>query len=141
MAEKREASPSNDKWTCGKGLAAHARIPAKIAEFLKSLAQNLEAHVPAIDTSDANGTAERAAYDRLWKAYDGLATQLASTAQFMAACEDLPAAHHHEETLADPRLMEAFAQFVALQTELAEMLRASADQDRQLLQPSTPANE
>jgi hypothetical protein len=72
MAEVQEASGSDDQWTCGKGLAAHARVPAGIAEFLKSLAENLQAHMPTIDTSDPNGEAEWAAYGRLSKEHDAL---------------------------------------------------------------------
>lgn len=52
------------------GLAAHARVSAKIAEYLKGLAENLEAHVPTIDTSDPSGRAEREAYVRLANEYE-----------------------------------------------------------------------
>ena len=140
MTEVQEASSSEERWTCGKGLAAHARIPAKIAELLKSLAENLKAHVPTIDTSDPNGQTELNAYVRLSKEYDALAAQLARTAQQMHDYRDLPTARHHEEELADPRLVEAFQRFVALETELADLLATSAEQDR-LLQESQPTDE
>lgn len=132
MAETQTSS--DEQWTCGMGLAAHARIPAKIAELLKSLAENLEAHVPTIDTSSADGEAERAAYDRLSHEYEAVAAQLARTAQQMLEYRDLPAAPHHEDRLADPRLLEAFERFVALESELAGLLATSAEQDAQLLQ-------
>jgi hypothetical protein len=141
MAEVQQASSSDEQWTCGKGLAAHARIPAKIAEFLKGLAENLKAHVPTIDTSDPNGETEWAAYVRLSKEYDALAAQLARTAKQMHDYRDLPAARHHEEELADPRLVVAFKRFVALETELADLLATSAEQDRQLLQESQSTDE
>ena len=48
-----------------------------IAEFLKCLAANLEAHVPTIDTSDPNGQEERAAYLALSTEYEAVAAQLA----------------------------------------------------------------
>jgi hypothetical protein len=141
MTELPQATGSDEEWTCGKGLAAHARIPAKIAEFLESLADNLDAHVPTIDMSDSSGHAERAAYVRLSKEYRVLAAQLAGTAKHMDEYRDLPVARHYEEELAHPRLLEAFRRFVALETELAELLAASAEQDRQLLEESLPADE
>ncbi len=141
MAEVQQTSSSDEQWTCGKGLAAHARIPAKIAEFLKSLAENIEAHVPTIDTSDRNGETEWAAYVRLSKEYDALAAQLARTAKQMHDYRDLPAARHHEGELADPRLVEAFKRFVALEAELADLLATSAEQNRQLLQESQSTDE
>ena len=140
MAEAQEASHSDDQWTCGKGLAAHARIPVRVAEFLKCLAANLEAHVPTIDTSDDNGEAERAAYVQLSREYDAIASQLARTAKQMHDYRDLPAARHHENELADPRLLDAFERFVRLETELAEALADSAENDRQLLGESRPTD-
>ena len=141
MAEAQESSHSDDPWTCGKGLAAHARIPARMAEFLKCLAANLEAHVPTIDVSDSDGDAEREAYVRLANEFDALAAQLARTAKQMHDYRDLPAARHHEKELADPRLLEAFERFVVLESELAEVLATTAEQDRQLLRESRPTEE
>lgn len=141
MVEVQQASGSDEQWTCGKGLAQHARIPAKIADFLASLAENLAAHLRTIDTSDPDGQAERAAYVQLSKDYDALASQLAGTAKQMLDYRDLPAARHHEEELADPRLLDVFKRFVALETELADLLATSAEQDRKVLQESRPADE
>lgn len=134
-----QRSGSDEPWTCGRGLAAHARIPARIADFLKSLAENLAAHVPAIDTSDPNGQTERAAYVRLSDEYEALAAQLATTAKQMHDYRDLPAARHHEEAFADPRLLDVFQRFVALETELADLLATAAEQDRQLLAEPRPS--
>lgn len=134
MAEVQKVSSSDEQWTCGKGLAAHAGIPAKIAEFLRSLAENLEAHVPTIDTRDSNGQSERRAYVGLSKQYDAVAAQLATIAKQMHDYRDLPAARHHDDELADSRLLEVFQRFVALETELADLLATSAEQDRQHLQ-------
>ena len=48
---------------------------------------------------------------------------------------------HHEEELADPSLLEAFKRFVALETELADLLATSAEEDRQLLEQSQPTDK
>lgn len=129
-------SSSEEQWTCGMGLAAHAPVPAKIAEFLTALAENLEAHIPTIDTRDPDGRTEHAAYVRLAKEYDALGAQLASTAQRMHRYRDLPAAPHHETELGDPKLLRTFERFVALEAELGDMLSTSAEQDSQLLDQS-----
>lgn len=128
-----DAPRADEEWTCGKGLAANARIPARIAEFLKSLAENLEAHLPTIDTGDPAGEAERAAYVRLSGEYHAVAAQLARTAQRMREYRDLLPARHHEQALSDPRLLEVFRRFVEIETDLADLLAASAEEDRQLL--------
>jgi hypothetical protein len=52
----------------------------------------------------------------------------------MRGYRDLPAAPHHEEELADPVLMELFAKFVDIETELATVLQKSADHDQAMLQ-------
>ena len=44
-----------EQQTCGKGLAEHSAVPAKFAEFLDALADNLEAHLPTIDTTAEEG--------------------------------------------------------------------------------------
>lgn len=43
------------------------------------------------------------------------------------------------EAFADPRLLDVFQRFVALETELADLLATASEQDRQLLQQSRPS--
>lgn len=121
------------EWTCGSGLAEHAAIPAKIAEFLRALGENLDAHIPTIDTGDANGRQEHEAYVDLSTQYATIAARLSDTAERMRGYRDLPAARHHEEALADPRLIEAFETLVALESELAAIVGESAENDARLL--------
>lgn len=54
---------------------------------------------------------------------------------------DLPAARHHEQRLADPRLLEVFERLVALETELADLLATSAEEHRQILRESQSTDE
>lgn len=133
MAEMESAPAADEQWTCGKGLAEQARVPAKMAELLAVLAENLEAHLPTIDTGDAAGRAEREAYVDLSTEFAGLAAQLSRTAETMRGYRDLPAARHHEETLADPGLLEAFERFVAREKELVDLLAASVERDSEML--------
>ena len=140
MADVRADPGQEEAWTCGKGLAAHAAIPAGIAELLRGLAANLHAHVPTIDVADPHGEAERRAYVGLAEQYDAVAAQLSRAALEMEGCRDLPAARHHEEALADPALLDTFRRFVAVETELAALLARSAEEDAQLLD-DPPAGE
>lgn len=141
MVEGQQTAGTDEPWTCGKGLAEHAAIPAKMAAFLNALAENLDAHVPTIDTSDANGRMERDAYVGLATEYAEIAAGLGRTAERMRSYRDLPAARHHENALSEPGLAQAFEMFVALETELADLLSAAAESDGQLLRQSEAANE
>jgi hypothetical protein len=128
----QEAS-ENEEWTCGKGLAHHSAVPAKMAGYLAALAETLRTHLPMIDTSEATGQAEWVAYRELADAYADLADRLGTTASRMRGYRDLPAAPHHEEELADPVLTDVFAKFVEIETELATLLQESANQDQAML--------
>jgi hypothetical protein len=48
--------------TCGEGLAQNSPLPIKLGELAAAIAGNLEAHMPALDTDDANAAAEHRAY-------------------------------------------------------------------------------
>ena len=57
--------PMTDEPTCGRGLAASAALPGKIAELSAALAEVLERHMKALDLSDEHSRREHALYDRL----------------------------------------------------------------------------
>jgi predicted glycosyl hydrolase (DUF1957 family) len=124
---------SQDEWTCGKGLAHHAAVPEKIAEFVAALASVLRTHLPTIDTEQPEGRAEWAAYDELATSYMDLADELARTAGRMKGYSSLAAAPHHDEALSDPVLKDVFARFVEVEDGLAELLRRSADENKEML--------
>ena len=129
-----DGSGSEEAWTCGKGLAEHAGVPAGMAELLAALADNLRSHVPTIDVSDPDGRAERDAYVRLTNEYAGIAERLGATAERMRSYRDLAPAPHHEEALGDPALMRAFERFVSVEGKLADALTVAAERDRRLLE-------
>jgi hypothetical protein len=99
----------DDQPTCGKGLAEHSALPAKVAELEDALAENLETHQKTI------------------------AAQLRETARHMAGYRDLPMGRHDERAFADPTLFEAFERFVKVEEELLALLQAAVERDRQLL--------
>jgi hypothetical protein len=119
-----------DPPTCGKGLAANAGIPSRMADFLSSLADNLEAHLPTIDQNDPHGMVEHDAYLQLIHTHREIATQLHAAAALMAAHRDLPMAPHREEAFADPRIVKAFREYVRIEGDLADLLDNALKGDR-----------
>ena len=117
---------SDDQPTCGRGLAANAVLPAKLAELMAARADVLERHMKALDPSEPNGRTEAAAYTTLARAHRDVAGQLDSLAREMAGCRDLPMARHDQAVMMDPNgQMEAFRRFVAIERELVGLLETS----------------
>jgi hypothetical protein len=54
-----------DQPTCGKGLAEHAVLPAKLGELLAALAANLQLHQNSLVLTDENARAEYRAFAML----------------------------------------------------------------------------
>jgi hypothetical protein len=78
--------------TCGKGLAANAVLPEKLAAPVKTMAALLDNHVRALDPREAAGRLERNAYERLVKDQRTLASGLEDLAIAMEGYRDLPTA-------------------------------------------------
>lgn len=141
MTEPERTSSFDEQPTCGQGLAAHSAVPEKMSAFLEALVDNLEAHVPTIDTRDPEGRKEEEAYEHLVSEYAAIAARLASTAEQMRGYRHLPAARHHPAALAEPKLLDIFERFVVVEGELAQLLRESAEHDRRFLQEARSAAE
>jgi hypothetical protein len=125
----------DDQPTCGKGLAANAALPAKLAELTAATAAVLERHTKALDMTDPAAREEFDAYAALVRAHRTIAGELASLAQQMAGYRDLPMGRHDEAVMADPEgQAEAFQRFVAIERELLALLSVKVEEDEQLLQ-------
>ena len=123
----------DDQPTCGKGLAEHAALPAKLAELIGALADNLERHLATLDLTDENARKEHAAYRLLTREHRTIAEQLRAVAAHMASYRDLPMGRHDENALSDPRLLEAFRAFVNTELELQALLEQSVQRDQAML--------
>ena len=73
----------DDEWTCGKGLAAGAALPEKLAELTGTMAEMLERHTKALDVSEAAGAQEQAAYESLVKGHREVADRLKALSEEM----------------------------------------------------------
>jgi hypothetical protein len=123
----------DDQPTCGKGLAAHAPLPAKLAELTAAVADVLAGHMPSLDLTDERSRAEHEAYAALVHEHRAAAEQLRATAARMAGSRDLPMGRHDVAVLSTPEAMAPFARFVRLEEELVALLRARLAQDRAML--------
>jgi hypothetical protein len=120
--------------TCGKGLAENSVLPAKLGELIAAMADNLEAHMKALDLADVNSKQEFEAYKDLVREEREISARLAITAQEMARYRDLPMGRHDEEVMTHPRVREAFEKFVRQKQELVALLDQIAERDHQLLE-------
>jgi hypothetical protein len=120
--------------TCGKGLAEHAALPAKLGELAAAMAENLEIHQTALDLTDEKARKEHEAYVKLAAEFRGIASRLQTTAEQMAGYRDLPMGRHDEQVLAQPKVLEAFARFVKIEEELLALLQRGIERDRKMLE-------
>jgi hypothetical protein len=119
--------------TCGRGLAEHAALPAKLADLVASMAENLVVHMKALDEADEHARAERDAYVQLANDYRRIAAELQVASEKMAAYRDLPPAKHDVASLASLPPLEAFEDFVKVERELLSLLETSVERDQQRL--------
>jgi hypothetical protein len=112
-----------DDWTCGKGLAKNAALPAKLADVADAMACLLEAHTRALDVTHEDGRKEYDAYRRIAEDWRGAAPQLHAIATQMAGYRDLAMGPHDEAVMAAPPFRDAFERFVVAERELAELIR------------------
>jgi hypothetical protein len=120
--------------TCGKGLAANAVLPAKLAELMAARAEVLKRHTHALDLTDATSQEELDAYTRLERAHRDVASELATLADAMANYRNLPMARHDMTVMTDPKgQTEAFQRFVTVEREVLALLQANLAADEKLL--------
>lgn len=119
--------------TCGKGLADHASLPAKMAELIAALAENLEIHMQSLDLTDPKAKEEHEAYAHLAVQNRGIARHLKATAQEMAGYRDLPMGRHDDRAMSDPQVVEAFEKLVRREEALDMLLSQSLERDQKML--------
>ena len=109
--------------TCGKGLAANAAVPAKVAELMATTAEVLERHMKALDPGEEPGRQELEAYAALVRGHREVAAQLEGLARQMEGYRDLPMASHDMAVMSDPQgQAEAYGRVVERQRELVGLL-------------------
>ena len=97
------------------------------------MADVLEAHLDALDLTDARSRLEHEAYSRLIEDHRGAGVRLMGLGDRMAGHRELPMGRHIAEAMAAPKVREPFQRFVGLEAELLELLQRRLAQDRQML--------
>ena len=123
----------DDQPTCGKGLAANAIVPDKLASLIQALANLLDDHIRSLDLTDANARLERDAYAHLVREQRAIAGHLDGLAKAMRGYRDLPMAVHNEAVLGDQRSHETFAAFIRAEEELEALLREQVSDYKAML--------
>jgi hypothetical protein len=123
----------DDHPTCGKGLAENAVLPTKLGELTASVADILEAHMPALDLTDERSRREYEVYRLLAEGHRQTSLRLEAIGKQMAGYRELPMGRHDEKAMAAPAVVESFQRFVELEQELLTLLQRRIEQDRQML--------
>ena len=122
-----------EEQTCGRGLAENSALPAQLAEVTEAMADNLMAHMQALELDDEPARQEHAVYLRLTEEQRQAAARLRAVAGEMAAARDLPMGRHDTQAMTSPEVAEAFQRFVKAKQELLALLQRMAEQDQRLL--------
>lgn len=123
----------DEEQTCGKGLAHHSALTARLGDLIASTARVLEVHMKALDLSDENAKREHEAYRELASAHRRIAGDLADTARRMAGYGTLPMGRHDMSVMMSAPPRHAFAGFVKQEEALLALLEARIAQDRAML--------
>jgi hypothetical protein len=119
--------------TCGKGLAERAALPARLSALTAAMADVLQTHQQALDLTDVNATAERAAYQLLADDYRNLTSELRQTSARMVGYRDLPMARHRADALLGPEFRAAVANLVLRERDVAALLETWIEEDQAML--------
>jgi hypothetical protein len=125
---------SEDQPTCGKGIAANAVLPDKIAAVVRATADVLHNHIRALDPKETNGKAEIDAYHRLIAEHRALSDRLEALAALMRGYRDLPMASHDMGVIMDQRSHDAFAALVSSEEDLFELIQERVNEHSRMLE-------
>ena len=108
-----------------------------MGHVLASMAQNLDAHRPALDTSDPATLQELIAYAALISQQQHTADGLLTIAENMTSYRDLPMGNHDMELISTPAVVEAFDAFLTAEHQLLELLQLRIERDQAMLETLT----
>lgn len=124
----------DDQVTCGKGLAANAKLPATMGELIAAMVDVLHVHQQALDLTDENAKPEHVAYVTLERELRSISSQLDASARHMTGYRDLPMGRHDEEKMSAREAIVAFERFLAAERALLSLLTASVAEHQTLIE-------
>jgi hypothetical protein len=119
--------------TCGKGVAAHATMPATLADLISAVADNLEVHMRALDLSDEAAKLEHRAYQKLTNRHRKAEARLRRLSEQMASYRDLPMGRHDEVVLSMPETAAALEKLVKAEKSVIALLQERVDEFEAML--------
>lgn len=119
--------------TCGKGVAANAVLPERMAALLTAMAVIYENHMRSLNANEAAGRQELDAYAHLARDYRSAAAQVNALAGAMRGYRDLPMAEHDMTALMDATSVSAMEALVLAQEALLAPLSERATEFREML--------
>lgn len=122
-----------DDWTCGKGIAANAPLPAALGKLASAQAAVLQAHMRALDPSDPAAKLEYDTYDVLVQEFQQIGALLMKLAQKMTDSRNLPVAPHDEQAMMDRAVLTSFETYVQAKQELLILLQTTVGEDQAML--------
>jgi hypothetical protein len=128
---------ADDQPTCGRGLAANAILPERLAALMNAMATMLENHTRALDLNETNGRLEHDAYERLVSDQRTLASGLEALARAMEGNRDLPMARHNLAPLNDQASRAVLAAFIDAERDLITLLQKQAENHAVMLAQMT----
>ena len=123
----------SDQATCGKGLAQNAALSAKLAEIVGAVAENLSAHMTALDPANPGARPERDAYASLLTRHRAIAEELRALSHQMAGYRDLPMAPYDPEVMRGSSLRDPFERLVEIEKELRAYLDERIGREDEML--------
>jgi hypothetical protein len=122
-----------DERTCGQGLAERSLLHTRIGALLGAMAEVLDVHTTALDTTDQRAAAERDAYRRLVAEHRELAARLKALGDEMAGYRALPMGRHDWQVLASPPAVDALERLTRREDEALGLLQQHLSEDQGFL--------
>jgi hypothetical protein len=119
--------------TCGQGIAQNAALPAKLADVLAAVAENLEVHLTALDPKDKASRPEFDAYVALATEHREIESRLRALVVRMEGYRELPMANHDMTVMTSAKTAQAFERLVTEEKALSALLASRAERFRQML--------
>lgn len=123
----------SEQQTCGQGLAQNAALPANLADLFGAVAEILEVHLTALDSTHKPSRPEFDAYVALATEHREIESRLRALALQMEGYRDLPMASHDMTVMASPKAAEVFQKLVDQEEAVAALLTSRLDLYRRML--------
>jgi uncharacterized protein YndB with AHSA1/START domain len=133
LADEVVAGDGDGEPSCGRGLAQHSTIPAKMAAMLSALAETLSTHRAMLVLEDPASQREDEVYDELARTFANIASLTQKAAERMASQHELPMGKHDMSAWGAAQ-MQAFQRFVAAEGRLLAHAKVAAERDQKMLE-------